>query len=138
MSRIWTVLALYLLGAYFLGGVIALAEGWSVGAAAWFVWVTITTTGYGDLTPHTAFGRVLACALMGGAWVANVLLAGLVAAKLIVDADAWTHAEQEAVKRDLREIRDLLRPKPPLRRPAGERSDAADALAYGLQGHRQR
>ena len=44
-------------------------------------------------------------ALMVISWVLNILLGAQVAARLIVDSDAWTHHEQEEVKDLLREIR---------------------------------
>ena len=34
------------------------------GNALWWAIVTITTVGYGDVTPHTVLGRVLACFIM--------------------------------------------------------------------------
>ena len=80
-------------------------EKWSVADSLWFGLVTVTTTGYGDLTPHSIAGRVVAVALMVISWVLNILLGAQVAARLIVDSDAWTHHEQEEVKDLLREIR---------------------------------
>jgi voltage-gated potassium channel len=80
-------------------------EKWPTTDALWFGLVTVTTTGYGDLTPHSVGGRAAAVALMIISWVLNIILAGQVAAKLIVNSDAWTHDEQEEVKQLLREIR---------------------------------
>lgn len=80
-------------------------EKWSVADSLWFGLVTVTTTGYGDLTPHSIAGRAVAVALMVVSWLLNILLGAQVAARLIVDSDAWTHGEQEEVKDLLREIR---------------------------------
>ncbi|URZ17230.1 potassium channel family protein [Clostridium felsineum] len=40
------------------------AEGLSFGNALWWSFVTITTVGYGDISPSTTFGRILASILM--------------------------------------------------------------------------
>lgn len=39
-------------------------EGLSYGNALWWSFVTITTVGYGDISPSTTFGRILASILM--------------------------------------------------------------------------
>lgn len=84
---------------------VGLAEAWSIWDSLWYGLVTVTTTGYGDLSPHSVQGRVFAAILMIVSWVLNILLGAQVAAKLIVNSDAWTNAEQEEVKQLLREIR---------------------------------
>ena len=84
---------------------VVVTEHWSAADALWWGLVTVTTTGYGDLTPHSEPGRLIAAALMIVSWLLNLLLGAQVAAKLIVNSDAWTHVEQEEVKRLLREIR---------------------------------
>lgn len=105
INSIPEVLALYAVA--YAASVITVraAEDWSLPDALWFGLVTITTTGYGDLSPHSVTGRVTAAVLMVVSWLLNILLAGQVAAKLIVNSDAWTNEEQEEVKRLLREIR---------------------------------
>ena len=87
---------------------IAWAEDWRAVDALWFGLVTVTTTGYGDLTPDSTAGRTFAVVLMIVSWVLNIILAAQVAAKLIVDSDAWTHDEQEEMKQILREVRAKL------------------------------
>ena len=87
---------------------IAWTERWTAPDALWFGLVTVTTTGYGDLTPDSVAGRVFAVVLMVVSWVLNIILAAQVAAKLIVDSDAWTHEEQEEMKQILREVRERL------------------------------
>ncbi|MBL8554670.1 MAG: two pore domain potassium channel family protein [Phenylobacterium sp.] len=110
LNSIPEVLAVYA-GAYATCVVVVkVSEAWSVPDALWFGLVTITTTGYGDLSPHSVTGRVAAAALMVVSWLLNILLAGQVAAKLIVNSDAWTNDEQEEVKRLLREIRARVEP----------------------------
>lgn len=50
----------------------------SFGDALWWSWVSATTTGYGDLVPVTASGRLVGVGLMGG----GVVLAGIITATL--------------------------------------------------------
>lgn len=88
---------------------ICLLEGWSAGETAWWTIVTVTTTGYGDISPHTASGRTIAAGLMALAWFFNLLLGAQVAAKLIVNSDAWTHDEQEGLKEGLRRIEERMK-----------------------------
>ncbi|MGH7096601.1 MAG: cyclic nucleotide-gated ion channel [Stellaceae bacterium] len=51
----------------------------SVPAALWWAIVTVTTTGYGDVVPHTPFGRALAGLVMVGGILVLALLAGILA-----------------------------------------------------------
>jgi len=88
---------------------IATLESWTAGEAAWWAIVTVTTTGYGDISPQSPAGRLIAAALMVLAWFFNLLLGAQLAAKLIVNSDAWTHEEQEGLKDGLRRIEEHLR-----------------------------
>ncbi len=91
-----------------LSAFVGYVEKWTLPDTIWWMWVTFFTVGYGDLSPHTVTGRMLAMALMLWSWVIALLLAGQVAARLIVDSDAWTHDEQEAVKQALTRIEKKL------------------------------
>ena len=51
----------------------------SVPRAAWWAIVTLTTTGYGDLMPHTIWGRLLAGFVMVGGIIMFALQAGIIA-----------------------------------------------------------
>ena len=67
--------------------------------------VTATAVGYGDSFPTHLAGKIVAVWLM----VTMVLLiipaiTAHMASRLIVDADAFTHEEQEEIKSLLREI----------------------------------
>ena len=47
------------------GGVlISFAEGMSLSDGIWWAFVTATTVGYGDISPASIFGRIIACILM--------------------------------------------------------------------------
>lgn len=86
-------------------GAFAAFEGRSFADGLWWACVTATTTGYGDLAPVTLGGRLVGAALMHAAsWLVFPLITARVAAKLIVNSDAWTHQEQEETKRLLRQI----------------------------------
>src|SRR5207245_9143305 len=51
----------------------------SIPAALWWGIVTMTTTGYGDVVPQTAGGRVLAGVVMIGGILVFALWAGIIA-----------------------------------------------------------
>jgi voltage-gated potassium channel len=51
----------------------------SIPAALWWAIVTLTTTGYGDMTPHTIAGRMLAGVVMVSGIMVFALLAGILA-----------------------------------------------------------
>lgn len=104
LDTIPEVLTLYLFVCISTALVVGFLERWGVGDSVWWVIVTATTTGYGDMAPKTEGGRLLAGAFMLASWLFNLLLGAQVAAKLIVNSDAWTHAEQEETKRLLRKI----------------------------------
>lgn len=75
-------------------------------------WAGITGPGigYGDVTPATPLGRILSV-LWGH--VALFLIVPLYTARLsmrlIVDSDTFTHDEQENIKAELAEIKEILK-----------------------------
>lgn len=84
----------------------AFFEGKSFGDALWWSVVTTTTTGYGDISPQTLGGRVLAGFVMLTAILFVLpLLIGRIAMAMIENRDAYTHEEQEAMKAELAAIR---------------------------------
>lgn len=84
----------------------AFFEGKSFGDALWWSVVTTTTTGYGDISPQTVGGRVMAGFVMLTAILFVLpLLIGRIAMAMIENRDAYTHEEQEAMKAELVAIR---------------------------------
>jgi voltage-gated potassium channel len=81
----------------------------SLGDAVWWAIVTASTVGYGDISPDTWQGRVVAGILISiMVLVVIPLITAHFASKLIVDQDAFHHDEQEELKSNLRRVRVLL------------------------------
>jgi voltage-gated potassium channel len=79
------------------------------GDALWWAIVTASTVGYGDISPATWEGRVLAGLLISIMVLLVIpLITAHFASKLIVDTDAFRHEEQEELKQNLRHVRALL------------------------------
>lgn len=76
----------------------------SFGDALWWAVVTITTVGYGDLTPVTVAGRLIATGVM----ISGIALLGVVTATIaswIIDQVGRRNEEsQTATRRELREL----------------------------------
>jgi voltage-gated potassium channel len=84
-------------------------EDVTYGDALWWAVVTASTVGYGDISPKTGVGRVMAGLLISLMVLIIVpLITAQFASKLIVDHDAFQHDEQEELKNNLREVRQLL------------------------------
>jgi voltage-gated potassium channel len=71
----WPVLSAILVIEFALGLLIGVLEGWSIGDAVYFSFVTGLTIGYGDIVPRQALTRALAIVIGFG----GILLTGLVA-----------------------------------------------------------
>ncbi|GIF36013.1 potassium channel family protein [Actinoplanes xinjiangensis] len=84
-------------------------KGMSFGDSVWWAVVTASTVGYGDISPKSWQGRVMAGILIS---VMVLLVIPLITAhfssKLIVNNDAFRHEEQEELKENLRVTRALL------------------------------
>jgi voltage-gated potassium channel len=81
----------------------------TVGDALWWAVVTASTVGYGDISPETWQGRLMAAVLISIMVLIVVpLITAHFASKLIVDHDAFQHDEQEELKENLRQVRRLL------------------------------
>uniref|UniRef100_UPI0013DEA46B potassium channel family protein n=3 Tax=Bacteria TaxID=2 RepID=UPI0013DEA46B len=96
----------------------------SFGDALWWALVTITTVGYGDLTPVTETGRLIAAGVM----ISGIALLGVVTATIaswIIDQVGRRDDEaQIATRRELRELSAEIRSLPEelqqRRPPSGE------------------
>jgi ion channel len=71
----WPVLSIILAIQIALGLLIGFVEGWSVGDAIYFTFVTGLSIGYGDIVPRQALGRALAV----GIGICGLFLTGLTA-----------------------------------------------------------
>jgi len=71
----WPVLSIILTIQVALGLLIGFLEGWSVGDAIYFTFITGLTIGYGDVVPRQALGRALAV----GIGICGLFLTGLIA-----------------------------------------------------------
>jgi Ion channel len=71
----WPVLSVIFAIQVALGLLIGFLEGWSVGDAIYFTFVTGLTIGYGDIVPRQALGRALAV----GIGICGLFLTGLIA-----------------------------------------------------------
>jgi voltage-gated potassium channel len=81
----------------------------TLGDAVWWAVVTASTVGYGDISPQTWQGRVVAGVLISiMVLVVIPLITAHFASRLIVDNDAFRHEEQEELKNNLRRVRTLL------------------------------
>ena len=71
----WPVLSIIVAIQVALGLLIGFVEGWSVGDAVYFTFVTGLTIGYGDIVPRQALARALAI------WIglSGLFLTGLIA-----------------------------------------------------------
>ena len=73
---LWPILSGLLLLIVAMGMFVGLREGWSVQDSIYFAFVSGLTIGYGDFSPKTLVGRILAIAI----GMCGILLTGLVAA----------------------------------------------------------
>jgi hypothetical protein len=72
----WPALSTILAIQVALGLLVGFMEGWSVGDAVYFTFVTGLTIGYGDIVPRQALARALAI----GIGLSGLFLTGLIAA----------------------------------------------------------
>jgi len=73
----WPVLSAILAIQVALGLLIGFVEGWSVGDAVYFTFVTGLTIGYGDIAPQQPLGRALAIGIGFSGLFLTALTAGI-------------------------------------------------------------
>ena len=94
------------------GGLYSRFESKGFADSLWWAVVTASTVGYGDTYPTTVPGRIVAGLLISTMVLAVIpLITAHFASRLIVDADAFKHDEQEEIKTNLRAILDKLTEK---------------------------
>jgi Ion channel len=71
----WPVLSMIFAIQVAFGLIIGFLEGWPVGDAVYFTFITGLTIGYGDIAPRQGFARALAVAI----GVAGLFLTGVIA-----------------------------------------------------------
>ena len=68
--------------------------------ALWFTLQTITTVGYGDVTPDTTFGRLIAGVVMIVAIGFTTIVTALITSTFVDAAQRQRRADEEAARRD--------------------------------------
>src|SRR5262245_10136023 len=82
----------------------------TLGLALWWAVQTVTTVGYGDVTPTTAFGRLLATGLMILGFASLSLLTGIVASLLVNRrTQSEFHSTVDGLQAQLAELERLLK-----------------------------
>ncbi len=114
-NRTPLAVGLYLSAVLLAAAGVRATEGWGFGESVWWAFVTTTTVGYGDLSPETVPGRVIAVATMFAGIIGIGVIVGRIAAVVIRTHDDFTHEEQvdlleesDEQLRLLREIRSEL------------------------------
>ena len=89
--------------------VFSLVEGKDLTNSYWWATVTSTTVGYGDLYPTKLISKLVAGVFMFFCvYYIQPLITAKMSAQLIVNSDAFTHAEQEELKANARRQTELL------------------------------
>lgn len=99
------VAAIYVLLIILSAGFFSVFEGRSVAESMYWAVTTATSTGYGDISPATMPGRVVAMVLMHLAifFVIPLIVVHLIT-QVIENKNEFTHEEQEQVKADNKQL----------------------------------
>ena len=89
---------IYLVLLFAAAGLFSVLEGLSFPDSLYWAGTTATSTGYGDISPKTTGGRILAVVLMH---LSIFIIAPMIVVRLInrlnEDRDAFTHEEQQHI-----------------------------------------
>jgi voltage-gated potassium channel len=118
----------------------------SVGQTLWWSITTLTTTGYGDMVPHSAVGRLIAGAMMISGLIVFGLLAGVLATGFAQEMKRrdflrnWDLVAQVPLFHDIgagtiADLANLLRPRElPPRSVVAKRGSAGDCMYFIVSG----
>jgi voltage-gated potassium channel len=103
-------LMLLYFGTVVLGGLLfSFFEGKPIDDSLWWAFVTALTVGYGDIVPVTPGGRIVAIVLMHSViFIVAPIIIGRLLNKITIDANQFTHDEQEQIKKDIADIKQML------------------------------
>ena len=103
-------LMLLYFGTVVTGGLLfSFFENKPIDDSLWWAFVTALTVGYGDIVPVTPGGRIVAIVLMHSVvFIVAPIIIGRLLNKIMLDANQFTHDEQEQIKKDIAEIKLML------------------------------
>lgn len=85
-------------------------EGETFIRSMYWAGITSTSTGYGDITPKTTMGMILAFLLTHlSIFIIAPLIIVHMTQRVLKDDNAWTHEEQEEIKKTLQRIEEKLK-----------------------------
>lgn len=92
--------------------IFSIAEDVPLTTAFYWAGITATTTGYGDISPHTVVGRIVSVALANAAvFILGPLIIARMLESLVDNPHHFSHEEQEKIKSSLERLEKLLQEK---------------------------
>lgn len=76
--------------------------------AFYWAFTTASTTGYGDISPASLPGMVMVATFMALMFLLNTLFQAAVTARLVIQADKFSHREQEDAELDRKNTRAMV------------------------------